>query len=135
LVCPWYKHGLCTSPKLPEPTEVVTSPTRCLGDESAYKSCSFYVEPGSIEAGSKRREVRGIRGMPRPKVYAPIHAIPKHLKIGCPFAKIVETEDKVRAVYCEVLGRLLTRYEAELCASHWRDCPYREIGAKVGIRT
>jgi len=69
--------------------------------------------------------------MPKPKIYAPIHAVPQHIKIPCPFARIMETEDKIRVVYCEALARLVTRYEAELCSQSWRSCPYAEIASRV----
>ena len=69
--------------------------------------------------------------MPKPRIYAPIHAIPRHINIACPFARIMETEDKIRVVYCEVLARLLTRYEAELCSQYWKECPYRETASRL----
>ncbi len=115
--CPWYQQGYCTSPKIGVPTDVVVSPDRCL-DDSRYRQCSYYVEPGT----KSRKEVSVAKE--KLKVYAPIHALLRDLKCGCPYIQILQLSG-VKVAYCRALDRLLTRYEAELCETNWKNCPYR----------
>ncbi|MET1101715.1 MAG: hypothetical protein ABWW69_04475 [Pyrodictiaceae archaeon] len=121
--CPWYKNGMCTSPKLPRPSSLVVSKDRCLESESEYKSCRFYVEParnssqGGLETHVKPSIVQQL------KPYLPIHLIEDDIQSGCPFLKKIEYMGGFLAK-CTVLDRLLTKSEARLCAKYWRDCPY-----------
>jgi len=126
--CPWYSQGFCTSPKLDLASDTVTSPDRCLGDELRYKSCPYYVEPGSNTKSSNKKSSARLSTL---RVYAPIHALIHEISIECPYAEILRTETGIRVVYCRALDRLLTRFEAELCAKHWRDCPYRLMASAV----
>ncbi len=124
--CPWYTYGMCTSPKLDMPTDAVTSPERCL-DDARYRTCPYYVEPsGSREAQSQSSSTKRRQSF---KVYAPIHALLSNISIGCPFAEVMVLENGIRVAYCKILDRLLTRFEAELCAKHWKDCPYRAFAS------
>jgi len=124
--CPWYSQGFCTSPKLEIPSDAVTSPERCLGDETRYTSCPYYVEP------SARKKQRNT-SIPKHnlRVYAPIHALVYDVHVECPYAEIVKLENGIKVLYCKALDRLMTRFEAELCSKYWRDCPYREIASKT----
>ena len=117
--CPWYQYGVCTSPKLPGPTDAIVSAQRCLSD-TEYKSCQYYVEPSA----SKSNQQRSVR-RDKLKIYTPIHAIPQEIQIGCPFATITKTEGNILIAYCKILDRPLTKYEAITCSKYWRDCPYR----------
>lgn len=125
--CPWYRGGLCTSPKLREPSAHVTSPERCLSD-TEYLSCEFYVDPSEV-----KREPKGLERHLRPaiaqqlKPYPPIHVIPYRPRSGCPYMKVYEYSGGYLA-YCNILGRLLTRSEVEVCEKHWRTCPLSRYG-------
>jgi hypothetical protein len=114
--CPWYQHGVCTSPKLPEPSDAVVSVTRCTSDKE-YKSCTYYVEPTQLPQKLSRRE--------KLRVYAPIHALPSLISIECPKATVTKLESGIIIAYCKVLDRALTKFEAELCRKYWKECPYR----------
>ena len=126
--CPWYSQGFCTSPKLEVASDAITSPERCLGDEARYRSCPYYVDPSSAQSPSRRR---GSVHRQNLKVYAPIHALVHNIDIGCDYAEVITTEGGIRVAYCRALDRLLTRFEAELCSRHWRECPYRQIASKA----
>jgi len=117
--CPWYINGLCTSPKLGEPTDSVTDVRRC-ASESEYAKCAYYVDPRNQQRRAEKL---------RP--YAPIHAIPQGLSIGCPYSEILTLESGLRVAYCKILGRLLTRTEAQTCAMYWNGCPYKEHYEKI----
>lgn len=116
--CPWYQYGMCTSPKLSEPTDAVVSVPRCASND-AYKLCSYYAERGLTRKSSAEPQ----RG--RIKVYAPIHALPPSLTIACPMGEVVTLESGLRVAFCKALDRALTKHEAELCSKHWQQCPYR----------
>ena len=126
--CPWFRGGLCTSPKLSRPSSAVTSPTRCQGGDAEYVACQFYVEPGS---GSKRRSPLesgvkpAIAQQLRP--YPPIHLLHSKPRSRCPFIKIYDYSGGYLA-QCQVLGRLLTRSEAERCEKYWSSCPFYRVG-------
>ena len=124
--CPWYSQGFCTSPKLEIPSDAVTSPERCLGDEARYSTCPYYTEPS---AKPKQRK----SSVPKHslRVYAPIHALMYEIRVDCPYAELVTLDTGIKVLYCRAIDRLMTRYEAELCSKHWRDCPYREIASKA----
>ncbi|WP_153801405.1 hypothetical protein [Hyperthermus butylicus] len=126
--CPWYRGGLCTSPKLSEPTTAVTSPERCLGGEAEYKSCKFYVEPSSQQRSRPVLEASlkpAIEKQLRP--YKPIHLITHRPRSGCPFFKVYEYAGGYLVV-CQVLNRLLTKSEATKCEKYWQTCPFYRLG-------
>ena len=120
MVCPWYQYGVCTSPKLPEPSEAVVSATRCLSDNE-YKSCAYYVEPSAQSSQSQQKSLR----KDRLKIYIPIHALPPGTTVACPEAIVIKHDTGVTIAYCKILDRPLTRFEVDLCNKYWRDCPYR----------
>ncbi len=135
--CPWYKNGMCTSPKLKEPTSAIVQPDRCGGPPEQYKTCRFYVEPGG-----EREEKSGREGVPsitsfaksglekKLKPYPPIHLLDHRPLSDCEFIKVYEYSGGFLA-YCAILERLLTRSEAAVCEKHWRQCPIRRIGRRV----
>ncbi len=116
--CPWYLHGVCTSPKLPDPTDDVVAVERCTSD-TAYRGCSLFVESSNptIKKSSHKKE--------RIKIYAPIHAVPSNMKIECPYGEIMNIENGYSIAFCKILERPLTKYELPLCNNRWRECPYR----------
>jgi hypothetical protein len=116
--CQWYQHGVCTSPKLPEPTDAVVNVARCLSEKEC-KSCAYYTEAIQSSQRLFRKE--------RLKVYTPIHALPSTIAIECPEAVVTKIETGVVIAYCQILDRPLTKFEAELCNKFWRECPYRYI--------
>ncbi len=128
--CPWYKGGVCTSPKLRRPSPAVTHPSRCLGSELEYKSCQFYVE----EQNSGRTESKLVTSL-KPAIaqqlrpYNPIHVIENKPSEKCPFIKVYSYSGGYLAE-CKVLSRLLTRSEVVLCSSNWSACPFYKIGSK-----
>ncbi|MEM4553801.1 MAG: hypothetical protein QXI86_06190 [Ignisphaera sp.] len=117
--CPWYQHGMCTSPKLPEPVDTVVAIDRC-GSENIYINCVYYVEE-PVKHFRKEYQTK----KDRVKIYAPIHALPPQLNCGCPECDISSTENGVRFAYCKLIDRYLTRYDVYLCSRYWRECPYR----------
>jgi len=121
LPCPWYQYGVCTSPKLPGPTDAVVSATRCLSDNE-YKSCAYYVESSSLKLNNQKSLRRD-----KLKIYVPIHALPKEISIECPYAALSKMEMGIVIAYCKVLDRPLTRFEAITCSKYWRDCPFRQL--------
>ena len=110
---------MCTSSKLPEPTDAIVSVERCTSN-NIYKNCSYYVEPSTFN--QKRQYVRKERMV---KVYPSIHALPQNTVIECPDAELISLENGVRVGYCRVLDRPLTRYEIPTCNKGWQNCPYR----------
>ena len=130
--CPWYRGGVCTSPKLKRPTSSVTSPSRCLGSEAEYKSCQFYVEPRQ-----KTRET-GLLEAVKPaiaqqlKPYTPIHLLTSKPRQGCPYMKVYNYGGGYLA-YCNVLGRLLTKSEAAVCEKYWATCPLRRAAEQSSV--
>jgi hypothetical protein len=128
--CPWYRNGLCTSPKLKRPTSAVTSPERCLGSEAEYKSCQFYVDPPK----SQKQQSALVESL-KPalekqlKPYKPIHLIPYRPKSNCPFFKVYEYAGGYLAM-CTVLNRLLTKSEVAKCEKYWQTCPFYKIGVQ-----
>ncbi len=129
--CPWYRGGVCTSPKLKRPTSSVTSPDRCLGGEAEYKSCQFYVEP---QRKSDQERGQGLLAAARPaiaqqlKPYLPIHLLNAKPKSKCPYIKVYSYGGGYLA-YCNVLGRLLTKSEARLCEKYWQTCPFYRMAS------
>ncbi len=136
--CPWYKNGMCTSPKLVKPTTSVVNLERCMGGPESYKTCQFYVEPGGGEE-SGRSDTPSITSFSRTgldkklKPYPPIHLLERRPESSCQFFKVYEYGGGYLA-YCAILERLLTRSEVEACEKHWRSCPVRRIGVMVGRR-
>jgi hypothetical protein len=119
--CPWYQYGLCTSPKLPEPTDAVVAVDRC-NSEDLFVNCIYYEETAKStgrRTSSTRRE--------KTKLYLPIHAIPPQLECSCPECEASTTENSFKVVYCKILDRYLTRYEVYTCSRYWRECPYRYL--------
>ena len=138
--CPWYRGGVCTSPKLRRPSSSVTSPSRCLGGEAEYKSCRFYVEPrGGSESGRGGSGGKGaLFESAKPAIvqqlrpYNPIHLVSSRPTSRCPYIKVYSYSGGF-LVYCRVLGRLLTRSEVDLCNQYWETCPfYRQARQRPG---
>ncbi|MEM1645743.1 MAG: hypothetical protein QXL96_07750 [Ignisphaera sp.] len=122
--CPWYQYGLCTSPKLPEPTDAVVAVDRCNSD-NMYVNCLYYYEEGPQKSIPRRSSAT--RRDKSTKIYVPIHAIPAHLDCQCPECEISTTENGLKIAYCKALDRHLSRYEVYLCSRYWKDCPYRYL--------
>jgi len=121
--CPWYQHGLCTSPKLGIPTDAVVSPDRCLSNDR-YRACAYYVETSKLNKQSRVRKEQL-------KIYAPIHSLLYAMDIKCPYAELMKLDNGTYVAYCHILDRVLTRFEAALCAEHWEKCPYRAIASTL----
>jgi len=132
--CPWYRNGMCTSPRLRQPSRSVVSPQRCLGSETEYKSCRFYVEPPQ-QGGGGRRGGHGLVETMKPALaqqlrpYQPIHLLARRPSSRCPFFKVYSYGGGYLA-YCKVLNRLLTRSEVELCEKYWQTCPFYRLASR-----
>ncbi len=122
--CPWYRGGVCTSPKLRRPSSSVVSPSRCLGSEAEYRSCQFYVEPRQKQQRGGLLEAAKPAIAQQLKPYLPIHLLSAKPRSGCPHLKVYSYSGGYLA-YCEVLGRLLTRSEAANCEKYWQTCPLK----------
>lgn len=123
--CPWYQYGVCTSPKLPEPTDSVVTVDRC-SSEDVYMNCAYYVATIEFQKTSKKTLIKKDRDKIR--IYIPIHALPSHLDCQCIACKTNVTESGIRIAYCNILDRYLTKYEVYLCNKYWKECPYRSLG-------
>ncbi len=126
--CPYYRAGMCTSPKLEQPSDDVVAATRCLGNSpESYMACSLYVaieHPKGLEIVVGKGGVR-VGTVSKQKIYAPIHLLREQLQCECIYFSLAPIEgEKGYVARCSLLRRYLTKYEARLCARHWRDCPY-----------
>jgi len=121
--CPWYRNGVCTSPKLSSPSSHVVVKSRCLGSEAEYKSCHFYVEPEKAQLGSGLEAHLKPASLKDLKPYPPIHLYSKRVESKCPFIKVYEYMGGWVAE-CTVLRRLLTKSEIDKCNKYWQTCPF-----------
>ena len=63
-----------------------------------------------------------------------IHSISYLPKSSCEYFVVERHESGTFLAACHVLNRYLTRYEAKLCETHWKECPYRKVGMRLGIK-
>ncbi len=126
--CPYYKNKMCTSPMLPEPTDAIVVPSRCLSEDK-YRTCKFYVEEKGKEGKQSTLITSTIddEKLKELRPYPPIHYLDMPIRSGCSFYKLMSYGGYFIA-YCEVLGRILTRHEAKLCGSYWSSCPIAKQG-------
>ncbi|WFO76254.1 hypothetical protein J4526_00325 [Desulfurococcaceae archaeon MEX13E-LK6-19] len=133
--CPWYKEGLCYSPKTlreyGEPSSAPVTDSRCLTEK--YTECPYYTEQRSsqqtqldiIEEGAVGVKEKGLA------LYLRIHTIPPDMKSNCPFYEITSVRDQsgniVYVAFCKFLDRYLTRSFVEKCIKYWKDCPYYKM--------
>jgi hypothetical protein len=122
--CPFFKNGLCTSPLLGEPRADVYRPGVCDGDKSMYSKCPYYTEKGleTLQTFTMDDVVRKLKPDPL------LHYMRKRPVSSCKYMKVYEISGHYVA-YCQLLGRLLTRYEAELCVTMPEGCPIRKLVA------
>lgn len=120
MVCPWYRDGLCTSPKLEQPSsDPVTM--MCVGGPKQYRECRYFMEraesphAASVAATAKFG-----------KALLMIHALNDRPKSECVFFEPEDHEGYFLAG-CAVLRRYLTKFEVPECEKHWVGCPYRKI--------
>jgi hypothetical protein len=129
--CPWYRNGMCTSPKLRQPSRSVVSPQRCMGSEAEYKSCRFYVDPPQ----ERRGRTRSLLEQPKPAIiqqlrpYMPIHLLSRKPNSNCPYIKVYSYSGGYLA-QCLVLNRLLTKSELTMCEKYWQSCPFYRMASK-----
>ncbi len=120
--CPWLKNGMCTSPKLSEPTSSVVDPQRCYYE---YTQCRFYVsEEENVEGLEKFMKTKEEK---KYKPYRLIHALITRPKSQCPYFKTFKGGDGHWYAVCTVLDRLLTTSEVKLCETAWKTCSFRKI--------
>lgn len=130
LPCPWYKSGMCTSPRLREPSTLVVNPERCLGKHEDYRSCRYFVD---VEKQEEKEKSLTRFTQPTPaiaqqlKPYPPIHLLHTKPSSTCPYFKVYEYAGNYLA-YCNVLERLLTRSEVKNCEKLWKNCPFYKLG-------
>ena len=131
LPCPWYKSGMCTSPRLREPSTLVVSPERCLGGQEYYRSCRYFVDVEKQEVKEKNALTKFTQPTPaiaqQLKPYPPIHLLHSKPSSTCPYFKVYEYAGNYLA-YCNVLERLLTRSEVKNCEKLWKNCPFYKLG-------
>jgi len=132
--CPWYRNGMCTSPRLRRPSSSVVSPTRCKGSEAEYKSCRFYVNP---QQPSREKGRSGLVESLKPALaqqlrpYPPIHLLTRRPESRCPYFKVYSYSGGY-LIFCQVLGRLLTRSEVGPCEKYWSACPFYKQASRRG---
>ncbi|PUA32224.1 MAG: hypothetical protein B7O98_06020 [Zestosphaera tikiterensis] len=120
--CPWYREGLCTSPKLESPSSDPVLPHICLGAEEAYIKCRYY------SSGERIKPKPAVPMFGKPLTL--LHAIKQKPSSDCEYF-VVEYVGEHYLAGCKVLRRYLTTYEVDLCSKYWRECPYRKIEKSV----
>ncbi|MFN3267731.1 MAG: hypothetical protein ACK416_00560 [Zestosphaera sp.] len=124
MVCPWYKEGMCTSPRLDQPSSDPVS-LACTGGAEQYRGCRYFVEKKEVfQPVSAAATVRF------GKALLMIHALNEKPESGCEF---FESEDHggYFLAGCRVLRRYLTKFEVMDCEKHWINCPYRRVEMSI----
>ncbi len=133
--CPYYKYGMCNSPKLDQPTDEFVNPVRCNGGPEIYVTCAMYIPPeesrslntlekndqGTSKNTGNITEPRDNRG-----IYPLINSLPMPIHSECQYYRLEKRSSGIIVARCEILKRYLTKYEAKLCEHYWRDCPFRQ---------
>lgn len=121
--CPYYKNGLCISPKLNTPTDAVTSPSRCY-DENMYKTCKYYEEKDQ-----KETEEKGLtKYIPKTSIlnfYPAVNLLDEAIQPQCEYFRLYQFEKRYVA-RCEILDRILTKGQVNLCLKYANKCPFRK---------
>ena len=123
MVCPWLVNGKCTSPRFPKNEDPTKLSGKCF-DDWKYKTCPYYVEPRQTTSSKNLVAYTDERLKRIYKPYPLIHALPTPPSSECPHFKTIEYEGYYTG-YCDILDRLLTKTEVELCIKRWRECPIR----------
>ena len=126
--CPWYKDGICYSPKTlreyQEPSSKPVNVEKCLTDK--YTSCTYYSEPRKDET-LLPTQVAGLKEK-KMTLYLPILTVTPNLRSDCPFYQLEPIVDEngntVYIAYCRATKRYLTKSHASKCTLLWRDCPF-----------
>ncbi len=132
--CPWFKDGMCHSPKLPKPSSAIVN-KKCTSEE--YVQCKFYVPPDAVEKVDKglgafvSEEKVEESFEEKYKPYRLIHAIPFKPESKCPQFKAMRGSDGKWYALCNVMDRLLTVVEVKLCEHHWKTCPFYKNSVKL----
>lgn len=119
--CPWYKDGMCTSPKLEHPSSDPVSLVLCLGGHNEYAGCRYFSEKRIPRAGPTMSSVAKFG-----KSLFMIHALSEIPESNCEFFE-VENHESHYLAGCVILGRYLTKFEVMECEKGWSACPYRKI--------
>ncbi|MEM2021788.1 MAG: hypothetical protein QXP80_06145 [Zestosphaera sp.] len=125
--CPWYKDGLCSSPKLEHPSSDPVSLVTCLGGSNEYGNCKYFSE----KALSRPAPVSSVAKFG--KALLMIHALNDEPKFGCEFFE-AEIHEGYYLAGCLVLKRYLTKFEAAECEKHWGGCPYRRMELALTLK-
>ncbi|MGC8974773.1 MAG: hypothetical protein ACP5KB_01080 [Thermoprotei archaeon] len=118
--CPWYKDGVCTSPKLEQPSsDPVTM--ACAGGPRQYRECRYFMER------AESPQLAGVTATVKfGKALMMIHALNERPKSECEFFESEDHEGYYLAG-CAVLRRYLTKFEVPDCEKYWVNCPYRKV--------
>jgi len=109
--CPYYKNGICVSPKLDKPTDYVTNKSRCLGN---YTTCSYFPIDEKV-AKEIDKEV---------SYYPAVNLLDGPIESGCEFFYLIRTS-KGLVARCDIQGRVITKSQALLCSKLYNKCPFR----------
>ncbi|ALU12603.1 hypothetical protein EYM_05625 [Ignicoccus islandicus DSM 13165] len=129
--CPWFKDGMCHSPKIGKPSAAIVN-KKCTSDN--YEECKFYVPPEATDKGlsafvSEERSEESFEEKYKP--YKLIHASPYKPESKCPHFEVMRGTDGKWYALCKVMDRLLTVVEMKLCEHHWKTCPFYKNAVKL----
>lgn len=133
--CPWYKEGVCFSPKVfreyGEPSSIPVTDSKCLSEK--YVECPYYTEKKTVQQSQLDFIEEGAVGM-REKglaLYLRVHTITPDMKSDCPFYEVTSVKDHdgnvVYVAVCRFLDKYLTRSFVEKCIKYWRECPFYKM--------
>jgi len=119
--CNFYKNGLCISPKLEKPTDVVTSTTRCYQN---FTTCQYYVEEKKTGVPAFTVTEKGI-GYLRVNIIYDAKLLERIENTECNYFRYNEVEQGAIS-YCIIMNRMLTEGQAKNCILHGKKCPIRK---------
>jgi len=120
-VCKFYKNGLCISPKLDKPTDVVTSTTRCFGNPT---TCQYYIEEEKKTGLAAFNSKEGISYL-RINIIDDTKLLERIENTDCSYFRYNKIEQGAIA-YCTIMNRMLTEGQAKNCILHGKKCPIRK---------
>jgi len=121
--CPFYRNGLCISPKLEEATDVVTAPNRCFGD---FETCKYYVEKKASVKLESLIPSGGLVYYDKVNVIYDKELLDKIDETQCMYFQYSNVDTrygKGAVAYCSVLRRLLTASQGKNCILYAKTCP------------
>jgi len=118
--CPYYKNGLCVSPKLDKPTDYVTNKSRCLGN---YTTCSYFPNENVPKNDNGLTQYNAKEIDKEVSYYPAVNLLDEPIESGCEFFHLIRTS-KGLVARCDVQSRVITKSQALLCSKLYNKCPF-----------